>query len=106
MPAPTTIAGPVEGRVALSFGPGTSTISSGVSAGATTVPVSNGAIFAAGMLMLILDVGNSEVVRIMSVTGNTLTTTPLANSHGTVNVVQGTISTGGFGPRSPYLSGG
>lgn len=103
---PTMIAGPVEGTVALSFGPGVSNISSGVSAGATTVPVTNGALFAAGGVMLIWDSGNSEVVHVISVTGNTVTTSPLANAHSTVNVVPGKVSSGGSGPRSPYLNGG
>lgn len=103
---PNVVADHVEGSVGLSFGPGVNNISSGVSAGATTVPVSSGAIFAAGGLMLILDGGNSEVVRVQSVAGNTVTTSPLASAHSTVNVVAGTISKGGFGPRSPYLTGG
>jgi hypothetical protein len=102
----SVIADHVEGSIALAFGPATSNISSGVVAGATSVPVANGAVFTAGGLVLILDGGNSEVAAVRSVVVNTLTTTPLASAHGTVNVVPGTLSKGGFGPRSPYLSGG
>lgn len=103
---PNVIAGPVEGTVGLTFGPGSASFSVAPSAGATSVTVTNGAIFAAGGIMLIWDTGTSEVVRVLAVAGNTLTTSPLASGHGTVNVVPGKVSSGGSGPRSPYLAGG
>lgn len=82
----------------------------GNTAGATALAVTpgTGTMFAAGELAQIQDGTASEFVRITGTAANTVTIAPgLAASHGAgTPLIQAQVSSGGFGPRSPYLSGG
>ena len=74
---------PVEGPIAITFAAPASAITAGVSAAATSLPVTGGTgtNFQPGQLIL-LDAGSpAEIVRVVAVAANTLTVTPCSGAH-------------------------
>lgn len=103
------VADRIEGSVALSYGPGASSLAgAGNNAGVASLAVQagTGTSFAPG-LAEIQDGTASEMVRIIAVAANTVTIAPgLAASHSAgTPLIQVRVTSGGFGPRSPYLTG-
>jgi|GEM_PF-6210601 len=78
---------------------GFSSLTAAISAGATSIPVANTAVFEAGQYVAL----GSDVIEITGISGTTLTTTPTASSHVSGSAIGPSLTSNGYRVTAPSI---